>query len=92
MLTFNFLKEGEKFKNKNIICENHKTYSILETNIYRIKNRIFAIYSFDELSDNFLSKCIFKKNKFVYKDGPEIYEFPKLKCPKCKIFVYDMVY
>lgn len=91
MPTFNFLKEGKKIKDK--LCEKHKKdcYN-LNTKIYCIENKIFAIYSFDDCSDRFLNNCKLSKYKLIYKDGQERYEFPKIKCKKCKIIVYNMLY
>ena len=92
MTTFNFLKEGNNFKDRNLICKKHNKCCNLETKIYRSKNKIFAIYAFDDCSDRFFNNCHIKKNLLIYKDGPEIYEFPKIKCKECKIIVYDMLY
>ena len=87
MSTFNFLKEGEKLKDKIIICEKLKD----KIKIYKIKEKIIGIYSFSNYSDNFFNNCKINRNKIVYQDGPEKYEFPKLKCKKCKIIIYDMI-
>ena len=92
MTTFNFLKEGNNFKDRNLICKKHNKCCNLETKIYRLKNKIFAIYAFDDCSDRFINKCKIKKKLLIYTDGPEIYEFPKLNCKECKITLYDMLY
>jgi len=87
MSTFNFLKEGEKLKDNYILGDKIKD----NVKIYKVGDKIIGIHSSCYYTDNFFYNCKLKKNKLIYKDGHEKYEFPKIKCKDCKIIIYDML-